>query len=82
MVALRLHMAAKFALHRVCPAHGIGPSELGRRVGCDPRQAQRLLDTKHQSKVDRLADAVSALGGPMLVFGAVGSGEYTDNDKL
>ena len=75
MVPLPLRMAAKLALHRVCRAHGIGPSELARRLGCDLREAQRLLDTKHQSKVDRLADAVSALGGPMLTLGAVDTGE-------
>lgn len=70
-VPLPLRMAAKLALHRVCRAHGMGPSELARRLGCDLREAQRLLDTKHQSKVDRLADAVSAVGGPILVLGTV-----------
>jgi antitoxin HicB len=71
LVPLPLRMAAKLALHRLCREQGIGPAELARRLGCGLREAQRLLDTAHQTKIDRLADAVRRLGGPILTLGAV-----------
>jgi len=69
LVPLPLRMAAKLALHRTCREQGIGVSELARRLDCQLREAQRLLDPKHQTKVDRLAEAVHAIGGPTLALG-------------
>lgn len=71
LVPLRLRMAAKLALHRVCRERGIGPAELARRLGCGLREAQRLLDTTHQTRIDRLADAVQRLGGPIPTLAAL-----------
>lgn len=66
IVPLPLRMAAKIALLRSARQYGIGPRELARRLGCDPKEAVRLLDPAHPSKVDRLAQAVRAVGGPAL----------------
>ncbi|WP_366656592.1 type II toxin-antitoxin system HicB family antitoxin [Fodinicurvata sp. EGI_FJ10296] len=66
VVPLPLRMAAKIALIRSARANGIGPGELARRMKCDPKEAQRLLDPDYASKIDRLAKAVQAAGGPAL----------------
>jgi len=71
MVPLPLRMAAKLALHRECRAHGISQRDLAGRLGCHLREAERLLDTRHDSKIDRLADAVRAVGGPILTLDAL-----------
>ena len=63
---LPLRMAAKIALIRSARANRIGPRELARRMGCDSKEAQRLLDPDCASKIDRLAQAVRATGGPAL----------------
>ena len=70
MVPLPLRMAAKLALHHLCRARGLGPRALTRTLGCDLKEGVRLLDTKHQTKIDRLADALARLGGPTLTLGA------------
>ena len=71
MVPLPLRMAAKLALHRLCRARGLGPSALARSLNCDLKDAHRLLDTKHQTKIDRLAEALAHLGGPTLALVAM-----------
>ncbi len=68
LVPLPLRMAAKLALHHICRRKNIGPSELARRTGLDVKEAHRLLDPWHQSKVDRVADVVARLGGPGLTL--------------
>jgi len=59
-VALPIRTALKLMLHRT----GLGPTALARAMGCQIREAQRLLDVAHPSKADRLAEAVRAAGGP------------------
>lgn len=42
-------------------------SELARRLGCDEKEVRRLLSFKHRSQIDRIADALSALGKRLVV---------------
>lgn len=68
LVPLPLRMAAKLALHRICRRETIGTSELARRTGVDIKEAHRLLDPWHHSKIDRVADVLARLGGPSLTL--------------
>jgi antitoxin HicB len=68
LVPLPLRTAAKLALHSICRHQRIGPSALARRAGIDVKEAHRLLDPRHASKIDRLADVLSRLGGPTLTL--------------
>jgi len=66
-VAVPAHTAAQAALYLAMRATGISKSELARRLGCDVREARRLLDPRHPSKIERLEAALAALGGVLEV---------------
>jgi antitoxin HicB len=68
LVPLPLRTAAKLALHSICRRQRIGPSALAQRARIDVKEAHRLLDPRHASKIDRLADVLSRLGGPTLTL--------------
>lgn len=71
LVPVPLRAAAKAALIAAATARDIGPRALARRLGCDAKEAHRLLSPDEPSKADRLDDALAAIGGPMGVFGTV-----------
>jgi antitoxin HicB len=62
LIALPPHTAAQAALALAMRDAGITKSELARRLGCDVREARRLLDPAHPSKINRIAAAMRALG--------------------
>jgi antitoxin HicB len=70
-VPVPLRAAAKAALIAAATARDIGPRALARLLGCDAKEAHRLLSPDEPSKADRLDDALAAIGGPMGVFGTI-----------
>lgn len=67
LVAVPAHTAAQAALYLAMREAGISKSELARRLGCDVREARRLLDPRHASKIERLETALAAVGGTLEV---------------
>lgn len=66
MVPLPLPMAAKVVLILAARDAGLGPRGLAAELGCDPKEAQRLLDPDHATRIERLTEAIRALRGPWL----------------
>ena len=60
-VAVPAQMAVKAALTLAVREAGITKSELARRLGCDVREARRLLDPRYPSKLPRIAKALARL---------------------
>lgn len=54
--------AAKVALYQTMRQQGVRKAELARRLGCDFRQVDRLLDLRHRSRLDQVDAALAALG--------------------
>jgi antitoxin HicB len=61
-VALPTLSSAKIALYRTMREQGVRKAELARRMHCDFRQVDRLLDLRHHSRLDQLDAAFAALG--------------------
>ena len=53
---------AKVELYRVMRAADVRKADLARRLGCDPRQVDRLLDLRHGSRLDQIDQALASLG--------------------
>jgi len=70
LVPLPLSMAAKTVLHDAVRCRGIDSARLAELLGCRRDEAERLLDPWHASKIDRLVDAIVAVGGPALELSA------------
>ena len=62
MIPLPLSAASKVLLLNEMLTQDVGPSELARRMGTSKQEANRLTDLKHATKIDRIADAMAALG--------------------
>lgn len=60
-------IAAKAALHLALREAGLSKSDLARKLGCDEKEARRLLDPRHRSRFDRLEAALAALGRRLVV---------------
>ncbi len=59
--------AAKIAVLDAWRAAGIGKSEFARRIGKDEKEARRILDPMHPTKLPVLADALRALGRRLVI---------------
>jgi antitoxin HicB len=55
-------VAAKLAIYEAMRRQGLTQAALAERLGCDPRQARRLLDLDHASTLAQLERALAALG--------------------
>jgi antitoxin HicB len=55
-------MSAKAALYIAVRETGISKSELARRLGVDEKEIRRMLSPRHQTKLPRIEQALSALG--------------------
>jgi antitoxin HicB len=66
-VVLPAQIAAKAALYLALKVAGINKSELARRLGCDAKEARRLLDPKHPSEMQRSEEALAAIGQELVV---------------
>ncbi|GAB3416717.1 type II toxin-antitoxin system HicB family antitoxin [Massilia agilis] len=62
LVELPPSVAAKVFLMNEMLAQDVAPSELARRMGTTRQEVNRLTDLEHSTKIDRIADAISALG--------------------
>ncbi len=61
-VTLPTLSAAKVSLYQTMREQGVRKAELARRLHCDFRQIDRLLDLRHHSRLDLIDAALGALG--------------------
>lgn len=62
LIALPASVSAKVLLLNEMIAQKVTPAELARRLGTSPQAVNRIVDTKHATKIDTIAEAVEALG--------------------
>jgi antitoxin HicB len=60
-------IAGKAALHIAMREAGMSQRALARRIGCHQNEVRRLLDPKHATKIDRLAEVLERLDWRMTV---------------
>lgn len=61
-VAVPISTAMKAAVYLAMRDQGISKSELARRLGVDEKEARRMLDPRHRTKVPALERALHVLG--------------------
>jgi antitoxin HicB len=61
-VSMRASMALKAAVYLAVREAGIGKSELARLMKLDEKEARRILDPHHPTKLRRIEAALSVLG--------------------
>ncbi|CAB1077634.1 hypothetical protein D1AOALGA4SA_5420 [Olavius algarvensis Delta 1 endosymbiont] len=61
-IPLTARMSAKAALYIAVHETGISKSELARRLDVDEKEIRRMLSPRHQTKLPRIEQALSALG--------------------
>jgi antitoxin HicB len=62
LVAPHPRTSLKIALATEAKRQGIRAAELARRLGVDHKEARRILDPRHPTTADRLAEALGAIG--------------------
>lgn len=62
LITLPASIAVKVLLLNEMLAQQVIPSELARRMDTTRQEVNRLIDLKHTTKIDRIEDAMSALG--------------------
>lgn len=62
LASLPINTAMKVALYIAMREQNVSKSELARRLGLDEKEARRMLDPKHGTKVPALERALHALG--------------------
>lgn len=67
VVALPPLAAVKLVIYQAMRDQGVSQAELARRLGCDARQVRRLIDLDHNSRLDLMDAALSALGKKLMV---------------
>ena len=70
IVELPASLTAKVLLLNEMIAQRIRPAELARRLQVKPQEVTRLLDLRHKSKIDGIAEALKALGKTMEIRAA------------
>jgi antitoxin HicB len=65
LITLPPSISAKVFLLNEMLAQDVGPTELGRRLGIIPQEANRVVDFHHKTKIDTIANALAALGKRM-----------------
>jgi antitoxin HicB len=66
-VAVEPAVAAKLALLEALRTSGWSKSEFARRIGKDEKEARRILDPLHPTKLGTLSEALQALGRRMVI---------------
>lgn len=61
-IRLPLSVASKVLLLNEMLSQKVGPSELARRMDSRPQYVNRLIDLRHNTKIDTVAEAMAALG--------------------
>jgi len=67
LISLGARMAAKAVLHMALAGSGMSLRNFARHFGADEKEARRLLDPRHPSKIDRLAEVLEALDWRMTI---------------
>jgi len=67
LIAVTPSVAAKLAFVAAFKRSGINQSELGRRLGLNHREVQRMLDSTRKTKIDRLNTALNLLGQHIVI---------------
>jgi antitoxin HicB len=62
IIELPLSVTAKVLLLNEMVSQRIRPAELARRMEIAPQEVNRIIDLHHTTKIDRVAQALSALG--------------------
>ena len=62
LIALPASIAVKVLLLNQMLEQNIIPSELARRMDTTRQEVNRLIDLKHTTRIDRIEDAMAALG--------------------
>ena len=66
-VTLPALTSAKIALYQAMRAESVGKAELGRRLDVALPQIDRLLDLRHNSRLDAIERALAVLGRSMTI---------------
>jgi antitoxin HicB len=66
-VAVEAEVAAKLAVIEAVRVAGISKSEFARRIGKDEKEARRILDPKHPTKLTALTAALRELGQRLVI---------------
>ena len=66
-VAVEAEVAAKLAVIEAVRVAGISKSEFARRIGKDEKEARRILDPKHPTKLTTLTAALRELGQRLVI---------------
>jgi antitoxin HicB len=69
-VRLSALVAAKIELHNAMLAQRVGKYRLGKKLDWHLPQVDRLIDFRHQSKLDQIEQALAALGRRLVVTSA------------
>ena len=62
MIELPASVSAKVLVLNEMNVQGVRPAELARRLQVTPQEVTRLLNLRHSTKIDALANALKALG--------------------
>lgn len=62
LIALPASVSAKVLLLNEMLKQDVTPSDLARRMGTTRQEINRLIDLGHTTKIDRIEDALAALG--------------------
>jgi antitoxin HicB len=62
MIELPASVSAKVLVLNEMNVQGVRPAELARRLQVTPQEVTRLLNLRHATKIDALANALKALG--------------------
>ncbi len=64
-ISLPTQTAFKAAIYQLANQQHVSKSELARRLDVDEKEARRILDPHHETKVRRMEAALKALGGEL-----------------
>jgi len=67
LVPLPALAAAKLALYQALRQQGVNKSELARRLGVSETIARRLISLDHDSRIDRVQEALAVLNRRLIV---------------
>jgi antitoxin HicB len=70
VVELPASLTAKVLLLNEMLRQNVRPAELARRIGTTPQEINRLTDIRHTTKIDRIDDALRALGKRLVLQAA------------
>lgn len=62
LVELPISVASKVLLLNAMIEQRVTQADLARRMGTRPQEVQRIVDLRHASKIDTVADALRAVG--------------------